>query len=382
VGPVSHQWLDGAKSIIGCRKLNEWNPKSSSLLEITEDIIGVLLASKGKATSDANATLSPAPSPSTNTRTTSHSQAQGYSLGNFPGDGTTSINNHSYAKLRSYGAQLSVASQPYSFPNISPQPSSYPNLNVAPQSSSNPQLINSSATSSGTAIHIPTQQQSNLTIAPPVPPRRTLQRNDSSNSPMQMALPDIPTHFPELDNLTEVQLERLLKESIAMDAHIAAMDSVHAMESLRDMQRETNSQFASNNLILGEEVKEMFGQAESLQVQIRSLFAELNQVTQEVHRDGTLAREKLLAELRKLVSTLDDESDAIGEGLIRGTVDLPTFKRDYLEKRSKFYTLACRVELAASVAATAVPMSSTINVPKASVQYASLTNCNLGGMYR
>jgi hypothetical protein len=87
-------------------------------------------------------------------------------------------------------------------------------------------------------------------------------------------------------------------------------------------------------------------------------------------------------QLRKLVSTLDDESDAIGEGLIRGTVDLPTFKRDYLEKRSKFYTLACRVELAASVAATAVPMSSTINVPKASVQYASLTNCNLGGMYR
>lgn len=51
-------------------------------------------------------------------------------------------------------------------------------------------------------------------------------------------------------------------------------------------------------------------------------------------------------QLKKMVNTLDEESDAIGEGLIRGTVDLATFKRDYHDKRSRFYTLTCRVELA------------------------------------
>jgi hypothetical protein len=42
LGPVSHQWLDGSKLVSGCRKLNEWNPKSSSLLEITEDILATV----------------------------------------------------------------------------------------------------------------------------------------------------------------------------------------------------------------------------------------------------------------------------------------------------------------------------------------------------
>lgn len=84
----------------------------------------------------------------------------------------------------------------------------------------------------------------------PLPNPTALQREDSLNNPMQMALPDIPSHFPELDKLTEVQLERLLKDSVALEAHIASMDSVQAMESLRDMQRETNAQTVSKNLLL------------------------------------------------------------------------------------------------------------------------------------
>lgn len=87
---------------------------------------------------------------------------------------------------------------------------------------------------------------SGLTVSPPAP--SSLQREDSLNSPMQMALPDIPTQFPELEQLTDVQLERLLRDTVALDAHIAAMDSVQAMESLRDMQRETNAHAAARNI--------------------------------------------------------------------------------------------------------------------------------------
>jgi hypothetical protein len=180
-----------------------------------------------------------------------NASAQGYSLGNYPGNvnsATITGNPSSNPNLQSYGAQLAYAQQPSSYPN----------------------LTNSSTTASGTAIPTPAQQQSSLTISP-VPLSTTLQRDDSLNSPMQMALPDIPTHFPELDKLTEVQLERLLKDSVALDAHIAVMDSVYAMESLRDMQRETNSQSASKNLVLGEEVAQLYEQAESLQAEIRSL---------------------------------------------------------------------------------------------------------------
>lgn len=57
-------------------------------------------------------------------------------------------------------------------------------------------------------------------------------------------------------------------------------------------------------------------------------------------------------QLKKIITALDEESEAIGEGLIRGTVDLATFKRDYHDRRSRFYTLTCRMELATAAAAS------------------------------
>jgi hypothetical protein len=66
-------------------------------------------------------------------------------------------------------------------------------------------------------------------------------------TPLQMALPDIPVTFTELEKLEDYQLEHLLHDPIALEMHAKALDSVQAMESLRDSQRETNLQSAMLN---------------------------------------------------------------------------------------------------------------------------------------
>lgn len=325
LGPVVHHWLDGSKLISGCRKLNDWNPKTSSILEITEDILAALLATKGKAAAADTSSSNNATNPSTLQHQHQPPPAQSYPLSTYPANNPPS-----------YGQK------PPSNPNLQ----SYNTMPPTPQHMTVQQPLPQQNASNQS--NIPNNNTGSPVV--PLPNPTALQREDSLNNPMQMALPDIPSHFPELDKLTEVQLERLLKDSVALEAHIASMDSVQAMESLRDMQRETNAQTVSKNLLLGEEVNKMRHEAESLQDKIRSLHSELQHLAQEVHKEDTAAREKLLNELKKAVSTLDEESDAIGEGLIRGSVDVPTFKREYLDKRSKYYTLACRLEIAASLA--------------------------------
>lgn len=114
-------------------------------------------------------------------------------------------------------------------------------------------------------------------------------------------------------------------------------------------------------------------------IRVLIFLPQLSQTSTDIQREDQAARDKLLSEVRspsavdlcdttdltnypptylppfllplsvqlkKIITALDEESDAIGEGLIRGTVDLATFKRDYHDKRSRFYTLTCRLELA------------------------------------
>lgn len=96
------------------------------------------------------------------------------------------------------------------------------------------------------------------------------------NSPMQMALPDVPMSFPDLERLTDQQLERLLRDSVALDMHINALDSVQAMVSLRDMQRETNAQTATKNVQAGVEALALQKQAETIQSELRCLLEEVS----------------------------------------------------------------------------------------------------------
>jgi hypothetical protein len=61
-------------------------------------------------------------------------------------------------------------------------------------------------------------------------------------------IPDIPTQFPEVAKMTEVQLQRLLSDDVALTAHAQKTDSIMTVLMLRDQLREANHEFAKNNV--------------------------------------------------------------------------------------------------------------------------------------
>ena len=60
----------------------------------------------------------------------------------------------------------------------------------------------------------------------------TLVRDKSTHR--KVPVPDIPDSFPELENMTETQLEKLINDEVARAAHIKTMHMVLSMEEIRD----------------------------------------------------------------------------------------------------------------------------------------------------
>lgn len=60
----------------------------------------------------------------------------------------------------------------------------------------------------------------------------TLARQTSTQR--KVPIPDIPDTFPELENMTETQLEKLVNDEVARAAHIKTMHMVVSMEELKN----------------------------------------------------------------------------------------------------------------------------------------------------
>ena len=69
---------------------------------------------------------------------------------------------------------------------------------------------------------------------------------DDGRSPIP--IPDIPLQFPELDKLTDIQLNRLLTDEVALLAQANNVDSVGTTTSLRDQLRIANHERATKNV--------------------------------------------------------------------------------------------------------------------------------------
>lgn len=79
---------------------------------------------------------------------------------------------------------------------------------------------------------------------------QTISANASGGGKTPITMPEVPLTFPELDKLTDTQLERLLNDDVALDATLSKISSVDAIQQLCDQMRESNNDHAARNLIL------------------------------------------------------------------------------------------------------------------------------------
>ena len=63
------------------------------------------------------------------------------------------------------------------------------------------------------------------------------------------SVPNIPTSFDELDGMTELQLEKLSKDEIALKSHVSTMSMVTSMREIRDELRTSNYNDANKYLL-------------------------------------------------------------------------------------------------------------------------------------
>jgi hypothetical protein len=63
-----------------------------------------------------------------------------------------------------------------------------------------------------------------------------------------IAIPDVPASFPELEKLTDIQLERLLNDDVALTFQASKVDSISIVTTIRDQLHQANHERATNNV--------------------------------------------------------------------------------------------------------------------------------------
>jgi len=345
VGPCEHPWLSPMKFVIGSKKLNAWN-KDSSLVVVVEEVLQNLVnaGSLNKSTATAQvastsnasgglsvvqATAYPTAVTTSTTTTAAQYAAPPPTYGAYSGiqpSANTGYNNNN-SNIQSYYGGYPAAARPASSNTQPQQQQQVINNNAAPPTITVPQpVVNNS--NAGKA-----QQQSSSEVA---------------HSPMRMALPDVPVSFPELERLTDTQLQRLLNDTIALEVHVQAAESVSSMEAVRDSQREMNAQTAANNVVLGEEVNKLRQTAAELQQKLLALATENTNIQVDIIRSEENKRKAAINRLRQKASDLDTSSDELGTRFVAGEIDIDKFMAEYIDGRMKYHALDTKVGIATS----------------------------------
>eukprot|EP01031_Cornospumella_fuschlensis_P033865 gene33865-40974_t len=369
-GPLTHPWLDQFKQVNGSQKLLAWN-KNSLLVEVVEESLNALMngginaAQPGNAINAtpvsrdslaggrpsigggggvAMASAYPTAAPTATPTATPYGVT-----GGFPTSGV-------YAGMAAvYPAQAAnTNNNPAVYASATPAP----NTNGYAATTANPNLVSNPTMRTptppipvnpyGSPAPTPTsssRQPAVQTIAPTPSPSASAKSggvaNSKSESSSSIAMPEIPRHFPELENMTVMQLQRLLKDPVALEAHadrhVAALDMMRSM--LEDLRKDNLSQ-ATHNVLLQDEL-----------LLLRSHAIETKRSLQRAHDDYLLEHtqyvqhlngqpEKVLASVREQQVLSEKVSEQVSEKFLAGQMDLHSFLQSYMEERTKYHTLA------------------------------------------
>eukprot|EP01039_Chlorochromonas_danica_P000725 gene725-787_t len=311
-GPVTHPWLDQFKQVNGCTKLINWN-KNCTLLEVVEETLSALMNAGVVSPNGAGVAL---PSPERS------------SLGGYPGvqpGGRPSLG----------GPSTSVDSNGYNT-NYHPY--------VVPISGMN----GSARSNQPSPLSVAVDSKPAASPSPGIQDPNHLSTKDSFKSAPRtpLALPSIPSSFPELEKMTDLQLERLLRDEVALMAHVNTnVESVKAMYSMIDELRQSNEEVASANVLMNDELQDLKKRISEQQSVLLKSVEDYKQTFELFQRQMTSKPEEILQEVRVKCNQLDQESEEIGRKLTAGEIDLPSFLQTYLDARTKYHILASKVNV-------------------------------------
>eukprot|EP01012_Entosiphon_sulcatum_P009996 TRINITY_DN15777_c0_g1_i1.p3 TRINITY_DN15777_c0_g1~~TRINITY_DN15777_c0_g1_i1.p3 ORF type:complete len:168 (+),score=50.07 TRINITY_DN15777_c0_g1_i1:1967-2470(+) len=151
--------------------------------------------------------------------------------------------------------------------------------------------------------------------------------------------------YPELKNLTLVELNGLLESDVAFDDFFANLKVVQDRKVFNTELQEGNERTARENLELEQQIAALKSEIAELTAVHESQKAELESKLKE---KAALAQKYspavVAARLRDATQATEDESEKIAETFHQGDMDLKTFLKQYSDLREKYHLQKLRSE--------------------------------------
>ncbi|KAF0719050.1 Aste57867_1311 [Aphanomyces stellatus] len=195
------------------------------------------------------------------------------------------------------------------------------------------------------------QQQPQPVVGSPYPPAPIAYNHGYGEQPKPREAasmtqsPAIPAVFPELEELSQAQLEKLVGDRATLKAYIKNMDSVVNFMKIYDDLVQGNHELAETNL--GHE-----GSLQTLQSEVHALKQQVHTV-QEALAAKQATQHELMAQFQpqafvQRVSAAADEADNASEDIAarftNGEIDVNQFVAEFLPTRKLYHVRTAKVE--------------------------------------
>ncbi|EQC30571.1 hypothetical protein SDRG_11629 [Saprolegnia diclina VS20] len=162
---------------------------------------------------------------------------------------------------------------------------------------------------------------------------------------MHTQTPAIPTSFPELDELSITQLEKLVSDRQALKAYIRNMDAVINFMKLYDDLVKGNAELAEKNLsyegtlaALQKDVQGLKSQVQAAQEVLSLKQARQQEILSRVRGDVLVAR------VVQAADEVDEVTEDIGSRFTNGDINVSQFLAEFLPSRKLYHQRMAKVE--------------------------------------
>jgi HAMP domain-containing protein len=224
-------------------------------------------------------------------------------------------------------------------PGQQPPPPTYAQLGQQGQGQQQQQSSQSSSyagaylsTSQRQLQHQPASQQE---VTPPPPVKAERKQSDEFHS----VVLDVPTSFPELQKLSESQLERLLSDDVALKSHMGTIGAVSSLRELRESVRASNLEHALEAMQMEADISRLAEECTELQQSLRRQVTEFLSVRDNINNLYGLKAADVKIKLEAKITENDNKSEELGDQFVSGAVDLQTFLATFRTLRMDYHSL-------------------------------------------
>lgn len=155
----------------------------------------------------------------------------------------------------------------------------------------------------------------------------------------------IPDSFPELQNMSPEELQKLLDDESALIELFEDRDDVQQLQRERQQLVENNEKLAQENIALKPELEQKQQELIELYSQLEEQRNSLNELQQKQQNLANhYAPHNILARLKIAASEVEEESEAISENFLNGDLAIEEFLKSYIPKKALCHSRRAKEE--------------------------------------